>query len=217
MALLLLLAAPLAAWFYGEPRVIVIMLFLAVGTVAGSFENIGVVAFRKELQFHRDFQYTLARKILQLCITLPIALVWRNYWALLIGIVAGQVFSTAISYAMHPFRPRWSLKRAKEIWGFTSRMALINLSQYMTFEGERLIVGALTGARLTGIYAMSNDVSNIPTTELIGSISRATVPGFAKLKQDPNGLGRPISMCWAWLRCSLSRRALASRSSRRAS
>jgi len=184
LALLLVVTAPLAALFYAEPRVTVIILVLAAGAIVAGFENIGIVAFRKDLQFHRDFQYTLAKKIVQIAVTITLAFIFHNYWALLAGIVLGQAFSSLASYMVHPFRPRWSLARTRHILGFTSRMAFINLAQYITLEGERFIVGGLTGIRQTGLYFVSNEVANIPTTELSGSISRATVPGLAKLKHD---------------------------------
>jgi O-antigen/teichoic acid export membrane protein len=185
---LVVLLAPPTAKLYGEPRVTAIMLVLASGIFIAGFENIGVVAFRKELQFDRAFRYAVAKKIFQVGVTIPLAFVLRSYWALLVGTVAAQAFAAGLSYFIHPFRPRWSLSRVRGILGFSTRLALTNLAQYFTFEGERLIVGALTGARQTGLYSIANEVGNMPTTELAGSMTQAAFPGLVKLKHDGDRL-----------------------------
>ena len=56
-ALLVVACAPLAAAFYGEPRVVGIMFVLGGATLLRGFANIGVVAFRKELEFHKEFRF----------------------------------------------------------------------------------------------------------------------------------------------------------------
>ena len=50
-----------------------------------------------------------------------------------------------------------------------------------------LIVGYLFGARALGLFTMSFEISNLPTTELSAPINRAVFPGYAKLAEDPDG------------------------------
>ena len=188
MALLLVAAAPFAAEFYGEPRIRLIMPVLAVGTLAAAAENIGPVAFRKELQFHRDFQFTVAKKVIQFIIVISLGLLWRDYWALMIGVVLGSVASSGLSYGLHPFRPKWSLAKAPEIWGFSFRLAAINFASYLNSNAEKLVLGGLVGAEKTGIYFVGDEIAEIPYSELVAPTSRVTVPGFAKIKHDPERL-----------------------------
>ncbi len=74
-----------ASWFYDEPRLQPVIMCLAVGTLITGFENIGVVAFRKDLHFRKDFNLSFAKKLVMFVITIPIALILRSYWALVIG------------------------------------------------------------------------------------------------------------------------------------
>jgi lipopolysaccharide exporter len=71
---LLLLAVP-AAKFYGEPRLTPIVLFLALGSLISSFENIGVIAFRRDLQFSKEFGFIFGKKLASFAITIPLALI----------------------------------------------------------------------------------------------------------------------------------------------
>jgi lipopolysaccharide exporter len=188
MAGLLVVLAPFASRLYGAPRMTMIMPILAIGTLAASMENIGPVAFRKDLQFHRDFQFMVAKKLIQFVIVLVLALIWRDYRALMVGIVFGAVASTGLSYTLHPFRPRWSLAKAPEIWGFSFRLAAINLAGYVNGNAEKLVIGGIAGAEKTGIYYVGDEIAELPYTELVAPTSRVTVPSFAKIKHDPDRL-----------------------------
>jgi O-antigen/teichoic acid export membrane protein len=103
----------------------------------------------------------------------------------MISIVFGAMASTGLSYALHPFRPRWSLAKAPEIWGFSFRLAAINLARYINGNAEKLVIGGIEGAEKTGIYYVGDEIAEMPYTELVGPSSRVTVPGFAKIKHDP--------------------------------
>lgn len=86
--LLLVLAVP-AATFYREPRVTLILVVLAFGALAQGVENIGTVAFRKELDFAREFRFLLSNKVITFFVTVGMALALRSYWALVVGTVVG--------------------------------------------------------------------------------------------------------------------------------
>ena len=83
-------ADPLATMF-ADQRLEPILHVLAVGLVITSFENIAVVDFRKDLQFHREFYYRALAKIASFAFTVSLAVLLRNYWALVSGIVVGQL------------------------------------------------------------------------------------------------------------------------------
>ena len=62
IALLMLLAAAPVAGFYREPDVKWVVVALAFGPLISGCENIGVVEFRKALDFRREFIFQLTRK-----------------------------------------------------------------------------------------------------------------------------------------------------------
>jgi len=90
-ALLVAAAAFPAEAFYGDARLAPIMLWLALATWIRGFENVGVVAFRKDLQLNREFELLLTKRIAVFLVTISIALATRSYWALVLGTLAGSV------------------------------------------------------------------------------------------------------------------------------
>ena len=105
-ALVLALLAGPAALFFDAPRVHDIVLVLALGTVVMGFENAGVILFRKELEFDRDFRLVVTTKLTGFVVTIVTAFALRSYWALVIGVMTAKVARVVLSYLMHPHRPR---------------------------------------------------------------------------------------------------------------
>ena len=58
-------------------------------------------------------------KLVLFCVTITLAFLWRNYWALVAGIISSQLALNISSYVMHPYRPRFSLAKVGEIGAFS--------------------------------------------------------------------------------------------------
>jgi O-antigen/teichoic acid export membrane protein len=185
--LMLAAAAPIAA-FYAEPAVFWVVCSLALAPLIGGCENIGVVAFRKELRFRSEFAFQISRKLAGFAVTVPLAFWLRSYWALVAGILASKIAGTTISYFAHPFRPRFSISGAKSLFSF-SRWLLV--SNVLAFLKERLtdfIIGRSQGAATLGLYNVAYELASLPTSELAAPINRALLPGFSRIAQDAEQL-----------------------------
>lgn len=64
-------AAPFAATYFEEPRITAVLLVLSFAILLGASANIGVVAFRKDLEFDKEFRFQIIGKILGFVVTLP--------------------------------------------------------------------------------------------------------------------------------------------------
>ena len=178
--LLLLLAQPAAA-FYHEPRLTAVIYVLAGGFLAKGFENIGVVHFRKDLHFHKDFILMFGKKLVSVVITVPLAFYLRSYWALVVGIVVGNVLGVILTYVVHPFRPRLSLVAAGEMLSFSKWLVLNNGFAFLRVRSSDFVVGRISGSSALGLFNLAFEISTLPTTELVAPINRAVFPGYAKL------------------------------------
>jgi lipopolysaccharide exporter len=184
---LLLVAYPAAA-FYGEPRLVPLITCLAAGAVFQGFENVGVIAFRKELRFGSEFAYQLMRKVIGFCITIPLAFALQSFWALAIGIVGGRLASAALSYLAHPFRPRFSLAERKNLLGFSKWLFANNLLFVMSIRSQDFVIGKLSGPTGLGLYTLAYEISNMPVTNLVYPINRAVFPGFSRMATEDGAL-----------------------------
>lgn len=181
------LALPAAA-FFNEPRVTGVMLALAVGTAIQGFDNVGTVAFQKDLQLHKEFQLGLAKKLAGFFVTVGLALWLQSHWALVAGVLTMRVTGLALSYTMHPYRPRLCWEATGELFNYSKWLLLNNVLIFLNNRGTDFIIGRVSGANALGLYSVAYEVANLPTTELVFPISRAVYPGYAKLSGDVNRL-----------------------------
>lgn len=188
-AALTALAAHPAALFFNEPRLTAIILVIAASWGLQSFENIGTVDFRRNLQFDKEFAYLTGKKLAGFVVTLVGAFLFRSYWALVAGLVASRITGIVLSYAMHPLRPRWCLRHWREMLSFTGAM-LIN--GFLHFAGTRIphaFTGRLMGAAPLGVYAIGEEIASLPITEVVDPIGRALFPGYSRLADNLAALG----------------------------
>jgi O-antigen/teichoic acid export membrane protein len=173
-----------AAQFYRQAEVFWVLCALAFGPLLTSLENIGVVRFRKELQFRKEFTFRASRRLLAFVVTLPLAFLLRSYWALVGGILMTKLGGSVLSYMAHEFRPRFCLAKVKELFGFSKWLLISNIVSFFMGCSTDFIVGRLRGPASLGLYNISYEISRIPTADLSASINRALLPGFAKLDTD---------------------------------
>ncbi len=180
-AALLILIAPYASIFYEEPRLTHIFYALSLVMVVQSLSNIGVVDFRKKMRFDKEFKWMLSRKLAGFMVTIYLAFTIKSYWALISGVLAGEIVSTILSYMMHPYRPRFSFKAAGDLIKFSSWLLINNILFFMKLRSSDFVIGRYSGSYYLGIFSISYEISNLPTTELVAPINRAVFPGYANL------------------------------------
>ena len=184
VTLLLWLVAPLAALYFHEPRATWMVRLLALRPLLGALDNIGVVAFRAELRFSREFAFQILQRFGVMGVTIGGALWLRDERALVAGILGGQTLGVALSYALHPYRPRLSLARARGLLAFSGWMLLVNVTQYIHDKADEMVVGGVADAATMGRYAVSSDAGTAPTIEVVLPATRALFPVFARISGD---------------------------------
>ena len=188
-ALVAALSWPMAT-FFSEPRLVVVMLLLGLALFIQGFENIGIVDFRRTMNFEKEFRFLAAKRLAGFVVTLVIALLLKSYIALLLGTVAARAVGLVLSYSMQPRRPRFSLTHAHELIHFSKWTLIGNAIIAGLQRAPHFLVGRMLGAGSLGLYVVAADIGGLPTTELAAPINRAAIPGYASLIHDRHELRR---------------------------
>ncbi len=183
-ALLVAAAAPLGAQYFNEPRLTIVIQVLALSFVVRALENIGIVDFQKNMEFGKDFQFVVARRILTFVVTILSAWFLRSYWALVVGTLAGGLIGAVLSYAMHPMRPRFGLARFREIFGVSQWHMVRNFGGFLSEKMHQIVVGGRENAAVVGGYTLADELSSMPTTELVAPLNRVLLPAFVRVAGD---------------------------------
>src|SRR6267142_2876590 len=94
VALLVAASAFPMSRFYGQAQLSVIIPLLLCITLVQGFQNIGLVILRKEISVARIFWYELATNVAGIAVTVALAVIMRNVWALVIGLLLTAALGT---------------------------------------------------------------------------------------------------------------------------
>lgn len=180
MGLLALATAPLVGYLYGQPALTAVLAVLSVRFLVLGLANIGVVEFDRKLAFGRDLRMRIGSRLAAFAVTIAAALWFRNYWALVVGMVAQSSCHSIATYIAHPFRPRLSLKRRAELLGTSLWIFVHALTQTVQMQIERLVMGRFSSAHVIGLYSVSKDLSEIFTQEIATALNRVTFVTVAR-------------------------------------
>lgn len=172
------------ARFFGEPRLTSLLLALAALAVIDGWLNIGVVDFRRNFQFHKEFLLNIMPRIASVGVTIAAAALFQSYWALIAGQAAFRVLRVGASYRMHPYRPRFSLAAWRGLMLFSAWTWVLAVVQMMAARVDAFVIGRSLGAGSVGGYALGIEIASLPTTEIVDPLGRAAYSGFSATRRE---------------------------------
>ncbi len=192
-------AFPFAS-FFGDPRLAYVVLALAGAVVLDALENIGIADFRRHFAFRSEFQLFIFPRLAQVVVTITLALIWANYWSLVAGILTSRVLRVASSYAMHPYRPRFSLRAWREIFSFSFWTWLISMATMIRGRAVTMVIGRMLNTTLLGVYTVGAEMATLPETELIAPLCRVCFASFSAARRTGISVAetylRVVSSTW---------------------
>ena len=193
----MVLAAPLGAAFFNEPRVTDVIRVLALRPLMLGLENPGIILFRKHMQFDKDFQFLVLNKIVAFFVTVGLAFLLHDYWALVFGILSGGAASTLQSYRMHPYRPRLTVAETRAVWSFSFWILIQSILVFLNTRIDELIIGRIKSTALMGYYTVAADIASSPILEVVMPLRRVLFPGIVKLNDSATELAEAFGKVMA--------------------
>lgn len=184
------LAAPWVADFYGDTRLTGVMLAIGLSIVICGLSNPKLIVRERNLEFWPSFVMSVSNKLVGLLVGVTLALIYRNYWALIGGTLAAQLAGVAASYWLQPYRPRWSLRHFKQLWSFSIWLTLGQTVNTLNWRLDHLIVGTFLGPTALGTYVVGDNLAALPTRESTGPIQQTLFPSFRAVIHDRERLVR---------------------------
>lgn len=176
--------------FFEDPRLEGVILALALLPLLHGCDNIGTVAFRKELTFNKEFIFRIMPRLAGVIVTVSLAFLWRDYWALVWGSVCAAVLRMVMGYAMHSYRPRISLAAWRDIINFSKWMLVTSIATFVNRKSGTFFIAKFLDAGAVGVFAIASQIANMASAELLAPVKQALFPGYAKLAHDVTLLRR---------------------------
>jgi O-antigen/teichoic acid export membrane protein len=81
---------------------------------------------------------------------------------------------------MHPYRPRLTLARFGDIWGFSRWLLLARVANLANRKLDEFIVGGQAGTAAMGNYFIASDIATAPAEEVVLPMSRGIFPVYSR-------------------------------------
>ncbi|MCX7982645.1 MAG: lipopolysaccharide biosynthesis protein [Syntrophales bacterium] len=192
------LIAPWAAHFFHLSSLDLVIRFIAISFIITGIRNVGVVFFQKELRFDQSFKLEIISSLVDLFLSVGLALILRDVWALLWGGLAGNLSRFILSYLIHPYRPTLSFspQHVKSLFNFGKWILGTGIVYALQVQIDIFAIGKIRGAKDVGLYQMAMTIATIATTEISYLIRQVTFPTFSILQDDMEGLKRAyVKVC----------------------
>jgi O-antigen/teichoic acid export membrane protein len=187
-----LVVSPFIARFFTEPRAELVTIVLGVSVLLTGLTNIGVVYFKKELEYKQFVLYNTGGSLVNFFVAVLLAVTLENVWALVYGYIAGNVVKVVLSHLVHPYTPSLALdiEKLRELFNFGRWILADSAVNLVTTQADDAIVGRMFGADALGFYQMAYRIANLPVTEVSHVVSSVALPTYSKLQDRPEELRR---------------------------
>lgn len=184
--LFLYLIAPQVALFFKVAQAKDVLRVSALSGLIYGFQNPGTLYFLKDLDFRKQYLHSLVTSLAGIAATVIAAFLLRNYWALVIGGIAGAAARLIASYGLSAYRPRFRMDwtRLRSMGNFGKWVFVSSVLFYFISNGDGIFIGRMLGVALLGVYQMAFMVSRAPLTEIGQMLADLLLPAYSKIQDD---------------------------------
>ena len=182
--LILFILAPIFARFFNEPVASAVLKTISFGLIFRGLTNVGIVYFRKHLDFKKQSIFIIIPVIIYVVVVIPLAFILKNVWALVWASLAKEMVVCMISYIMHPYRPilDFNTKKIKKLVNFGKWIFGNSIIAMIRKQGIALLVGKLFGMAILGFYDRAEAFSIILFIQVIEVVWSVAYPVYSQLQ-----------------------------------
>jgi O-antigen/teichoic acid export membrane protein len=140
----------------------------------GAVSSIQMALFKRDFDFKTLFTMRLVSLVVPLLVTIPFAIVFRNYWALIIGTITLKLVNAIYLTLISKWKPKlqYSIKLLLQMFSFTFWTILESVSIWLSSYIGILIVGLKLNDYYLGIYQTSMTL----VVQIISIVTMAITP-----------------------------------------
>lgn len=190
LMVVLALAAPLVAWFYGEPRLTAIATVLSVTFLLASAGTQSGASLIREMKFGRHAVATIGGALVSLAVSIVAALRGERYWALVWGNIAGTSATALLLLVLASFRPSWPRRATgtRSLVSFGASITAFDFVNYFQRNLDNILIGKVWGPDVLGLYSRAYQLLMFPINAIRGPINSVAFPAMSKLQGEPEKL-----------------------------
>jgi len=193
--------APWIATSFGRPGAEALLRVGAVSFVLLCAPGVTAALLVRELRYHRRVLLDASRDVSGTALAILLALWLGNAWALLLGLLFGQVIAVILVWFLHSYRPRLVMDReALAVYVRLGRhLYLSGLLTYVVTRGDDIAVGKFRGVQELGQYQAVFGISEMLTRGLGDILAQVVFPAYARIAAEGRRLTAAFDEVWCVL------------------
>jgi len=185
LAALTAAAAPAAAAFFDQPRLITIMPALGANFILIGLGTTHAGLALKEIDFRSRTIAELADALCRGLISVVLALLGAGVWSLVIGYLVGTIAWDVALWRVVPWRPsfRPQKKHVRGLLTFGGSLTGVALIGAFMAQFDNIVIGRVLGPTQLGFYAIATRLPMLLILNLAVVAGRVLFPAFALLRE----------------------------------
>ena len=177
------------ATFVGSPGLGDSISIASLLIILAAFSSIQTARYKRDLNFKPLFFVRIGSSLIPLVVTVPLALILKNYWALLIGTYATHLFNSVALTLMSRWKPRFNYKwhLFNKMFSFTSWTLLESISIWLTANIGVFIIANKLNEYYLGLYKTSMTTINAYMGIITSAIAPVLFSTLSKYQSNEDG------------------------------
>lgn len=184
---LFIIASPLIAWFYGEPKIKLIAIITSLGFIFSGLSTQHLALLKRKMQFFKYTVNEVVGTIISVGVAIVMALKGFGYWAIVARPIISTMSTVAGGWLLCQWRPglpafgtgvRPMLKFGMNILGSYT----VN---YFSQNLDKILIGRFFGAKSLGYYNKAFQLFVAPITQLTIPLTSVAVATLSRLNDEP--------------------------------
>ena len=188
VSLLVFAASPLLAWFFGDERLMPLIMLSATTFVIGSLGQQVRMAAEKELDFRVIALLEISAAVLGFISALLMAVSGWGVYSIVFGGIASAIFGSTFAwrYLARGWRPMWRLRMVdvRPFLGFGGAMVATNIVNQINVTIDLFLGGRILGAAQLGLYSVPRNLVLQLQSMVNPIITRVGFPLIAQVQHD---------------------------------
>lgn len=174
------------AGLVGNPELGNSISIASVLIIIAAFSSIQTARYRRALDFKTLFLVRVVTALVPFVVTVPLAIILRNYWALLIGSFASHLCNAVILTVRSKWKPRlyYNFALLKEMFSFSAWTLFESVSIWLTNYIGVFIVGNYLSDYYLGLYKTSISTVNAYMSIITSALTPVLFSALSRYQDD---------------------------------
>lgn len=186
--LLLSVLSSYIADFFGEEKLQLILILLAISFPLGSSSATHLSLLERKSEFKKVAWIEIRSSVFSFVIAVIMAAMGLGVLSLVFQVIILNALSMLQLWIISEWRPSlrvlWDKDELKNIFGFSANLTGFNLINYFSRNADSLIIGRFMSSVILGYYSLSYRIMLFPLQSLTFVITRSLFPVLSRHQED---------------------------------